>query len=76
MEPGTGTRLFVVRATRATELTLYRQSMTSNPADGTGTARDVIIIGAGQARGPLTGALARSRRRVTLIEKSHVGGTA
>ncbi|AFZ69564.1 mercuric reductase [Deinococcus peraridilitoris] len=43
-----------------------------HPAD---KQRDVIVIGAGQAGGPLAGALARSGRRVTLIEKSHVGGT-
>ncbi len=37
--------------------------------------RDVIVIGAGQAGGPLAGALARSGRRVTPIEREHVGGT-
>jgi len=37
--------------------------------------RDVVVIGAGQAGGPLAGALARSGRRVTLIEKTHLGGT-
>src|ERR671932_1031406 len=36
---------------------------------------DVIIIGAGQAGGPLAGAFARAGRRTALIERSHVGGT-
>ncbi len=36
---------------------------------------DAIIIGAGQAGGPLAGALARAGRRTALIERVHVGGT-
>ena len=36
---------------------------------------DAIIIGAGQAGGPLAGALAQAGRRVALIEREHVGGT-
>src|SRR6185312_4385894 len=36
---------------------------------------DAIIIGAGQAGGPLASALARSGRRTALIEREHVGGT-
>ena len=36
---------------------------------------DAIVIGAGQAGGPLAGALARSGRRTALIEREHVGGT-
>ena len=36
---------------------------------------DAIIIGAGQAGGPLAGALAAAGRRVALVERSHVGGT-
>src|SRR5438128_2586126 len=36
---------------------------------------DAIIIGAGQAGGPLSGALARAGRRTALIERVHVGGT-
>src|ERR1700694_1332007 len=36
---------------------------------------DDIIIGSGQAGGPLSTALARSGRRVALIEREHVGGT-
>lgn len=36
---------------------------------------DCIVIGAGQAGGPLAGALARSGRRTLLIEREHVGGT-
>ncbi len=34
-----------------------------------------LIIGAGQAGGPLAGALARAGWQVTLIEREHVGGT-
>ncbi|THF88915.1 mercuric reductase [Deinococcus sp. KSM4-11] len=34
-----------------------------------------IVIGAGQAGGPLAGALARAGWQVTLIEREHVGGT-
>jgi pyruvate/2-oxoglutarate dehydrogenase complex dihydrolipoamide dehydrogenase (E3) component len=36
---------------------------------------DAIVIGAGQAGGPLAGALARSGKRTALIEREHVGGT-
>jgi pyruvate/2-oxoglutarate dehydrogenase complex dihydrolipoamide dehydrogenase (E3) component len=36
---------------------------------------DAIVIGAGQAGGPLASALARSGRRTALIEREHVGGT-
>jgi pyruvate/2-oxoglutarate dehydrogenase complex dihydrolipoamide dehydrogenase (E3) component len=36
---------------------------------------DAIVIGAGQAGGPLSSALARSGRRTALIEREHVGGT-
>src|SRR4030095_9476287 len=36
---------------------------------------DAIVIGAGQAGGPLATALARSGRRTALIERKHVGGT-
>ena len=36
---------------------------------------DVIVIGAGQAGGPLAGAFAKAGRRTALIEREHVGGT-
>ncbi len=36
---------------------------------------DSIVIGAGQAGGPLAGALARAGRKTVLIERTHVGGT-
>jgi pyruvate/2-oxoglutarate dehydrogenase complex dihydrolipoamide dehydrogenase (E3) component len=36
---------------------------------------DLIVIGAGQAGGPLAGAFARAGRRVALVEREHVGGT-
>jgi pyruvate/2-oxoglutarate dehydrogenase complex dihydrolipoamide dehydrogenase (E3) component len=36
---------------------------------------DAIVIGAGQAGGPLAIALARSGRRTALTERKHVGGT-
>jgi pyruvate/2-oxoglutarate dehydrogenase complex dihydrolipoamide dehydrogenase (E3) component len=36
---------------------------------------DAIVIGAGQAGGPLAAALAKSGRRTALIEREHVGGT-
>ena len=36
---------------------------------------DAIVIGAGQAGGPLATALATAGRRAALIERSHVGGT-
>src|SRR5881296_822298 len=39
------------------------------------THYDAIILGAGQAGGPLAGALARAGRRSALIERVHVGGT-
>ena len=39
------------------------------------THYDAIVIGAGQAGGPLAGALARAGRRSALIERVHVGGT-
>ena len=36
---------------------------------------DAIVIGAGQAGGPLAGALAEAGQRVALVEREHVGGT-
>lgn len=36
---------------------------------------DAVVIGAGQAGGPLSTALARAGRRTALIEREHVGGT-
>ncbi len=36
---------------------------------------DAVIIGAGQAGGPLATALAGAGRRVALVEREHVGGT-
>ncbi len=36
---------------------------------------DLIVIGAGQAGGPLAGAFARAGRRTALVETAHVGGT-
>jgi len=36
---------------------------------------DAIVIGSGQAGGPLATALARAGRRTALIEREHVGGT-
>ena len=37
--------------------------------------RTALVIGAGQAGGPLAGALAKAGWDVTLIEREHVGGT-
>src|SRR5258707_15680540 len=39
------------------------------------THYDVIIIGSGQAGGPLSTAFARAGRHTALIERVHVGGT-
>ncbi|MGH7536745.1 MAG: FAD-dependent oxidoreductase, partial [Gemmatimonadales bacterium] len=36
---------------------------------------DAIVIGAGQAGGPLATALGREGRRTVLVERVHVGGT-
>ncbi len=36
---------------------------------------DAIVIGAGQAGGPLSTALARAGWKVAIIEREHVGGT-
>lgn len=36
---------------------------------------DLIVIGSGQAGGPLAGAFAKAGRRVALVEREHVGGT-
>jgi len=36
---------------------------------------DDIVLGSGQAGGPLSSALARAGRRTALIEREHVGGT-
>ena len=36
---------------------------------------DAIVIGAGQAGGPLSTALARAGRKTAIIEREHVGGT-
>ncbi|GAC1644118.1 MAG: mercuric reductase [Herpetosiphon sp.] len=39
------------------------------------TAYDVIIIGAGQAGGPLSTAFAKAGHKTALVEREHVGGT-
>lgn len=39
------------------------------------TPQSALVIGAGQAGGPLAGALSRAGWQVTLIEREHVGGT-
>jgi pyruvate/2-oxoglutarate dehydrogenase complex dihydrolipoamide dehydrogenase (E3) component len=39
------------------------------------THYDAIVVGAGQAGGPLSTALAKAGRRTALIEREHVGGT-
>jgi pyruvate/2-oxoglutarate dehydrogenase complex dihydrolipoamide dehydrogenase (E3) component len=45
-------------------------------ASSSGTLNyDAIVIGAGQAGGPLAGALAKAGKRVALVEREHVGGT-
>jgi pyruvate/2-oxoglutarate dehydrogenase complex dihydrolipoamide dehydrogenase (E3) component len=36
---------------------------------------DAVVIGAGQAGGPLSTALARSGRKTAIVEEKHVGGT-
>jgi len=41
----------------------------------TATHYDAIIIGAGQAGGPLATALGQSGRKTAIIERKHVGGT-
>jgi len=41
----------------------------------TTTAYDVVILGSGQAAGPLATTLAKSGRRTALVEVVHVGGT-
>ena len=39
------------------------------------TQYDAIVIGSGQAGGPLSKALARAGKRTALVEREHVGGT-
>jgi pyruvate/2-oxoglutarate dehydrogenase complex dihydrolipoamide dehydrogenase (E3) component len=39
------------------------------------THYDAVVIGAGQAGGPLSTALARAGQRTALIEREHIGGT-
>src|SRR5450759_2591178 len=39
------------------------------------TQYDAIVIGAGQAGGPLSTALAQAGRKTAIIERVHVGGT-
>ena len=41
----------------------------------TKTHYDAVVIGAGQAGGPLSTALARAGNRTALIEREHIGGT-
>ena len=41
----------------------------------TSTQYDAIVIGAGQAGGPLSTALARAGKKTAIIEEKHVGGT-
>ena len=38
-------------------------------------AFDAVLLGAGQANNPLSRSLARSGRRVALVEKGKIGGT-
>ena len=38
-------------------------------------AYDAVVVGAGQAGGPLAGALSKAGWRVALVERLHVGGT-
>ena len=44
-------------------------------ADERNNHYDAVVIGAGQAGGPLAGALAEAGKRVALIERAQVGGT-
>jgi pyruvate/2-oxoglutarate dehydrogenase complex dihydrolipoamide dehydrogenase (E3) component len=39
------------------------------------TSYDALVVGSGQAGGPLAGALAKAGRRTALVERAHVGGT-
>src|SRR5947209_14908108 len=39
------------------------------------THYDAIVIGSGQAGGPLSTALAKAGRKTAIIEREHVGGT-
>ena len=39
------------------------------------TPYDAVVIGAGQAGGPLSTALAKAGHRTALIEREHIGGT-
>src|SRR5947209_8740611 len=39
------------------------------------TQYEAIVVGAGQAGGPLSTALAKAGRRTALIEREHIGGT-
>src|SRR3982074_2257936 len=39
------------------------------------TQYDAIIVGSGQAAGPLSTALAKAGYRTALIEREHIGGT-
>jgi pyruvate/2-oxoglutarate dehydrogenase complex dihydrolipoamide dehydrogenase (E3) component len=41
----------------------------------TTTHYDAVVVGSGQAGGPLSIALARAGRRTALIEREHIGGT-
>ncbi|CAM3516200.1 mercuric reductase [Deinococcus frigens] len=47
----------------------------SPPSNSPSPATTALVIGAGQAGGPLAGALAGAGWHVTLIEREHVGGT-
>src|SRR5712691_105407 len=55
--------------------TFWRVGALVPDAMDSATQYDAIVIGAGQAGGPLAGALARAGRRSALIERVHVGGT-
>ncbi|HKR97983.1 MAG TPA: FAD-dependent oxidoreductase, partial [Candidatus Dormibacteraeota bacterium] len=41
----------------------------------TAAAYDVVILGSGQAAGPLATSLTKTGKRVALVEREHVGGT-
>ncbi len=49
--------------------------MAANVARGREEQYDAIVIGSGQAGGPLAGALAKAGWKTALVERKHVGGT-
>ena len=66
-----GTEIGVDRSS----IVIYDESYPYSEEQYMPTEYDIVIIGAGQAGGPLAGAFAQAGHKTALVEREHVGGT-